>query len=230
MRNLLKGSAPLVISFSLFLCAPLTIFPAQDYIKESPQLDRLMANSSQRERDQLNKMLSSMPPEARQKYIQGMIELGLKIQNHAIIVERTFAKFQKHPGSQKGLIVRNGLSSVSPAIEPFTPTELAALATLPLNGVLEVAGLGKGGPRGATTQVRIVLIMQNQIQSPVEFALPVEGSLMIVQTDDGWTLIPKEYKPSDNFIRIKPGRPNKTDVEYDDGVGRSGSEVFSWIP
>jgi len=72
--------------------------------------------------------------------------------------------------------------------------------------------------------------MVKQIQTPVEFALPVEGSLMIVQTDDGWTLIPKEYKASDKFIRIKPGRPNKTNVEYDDGVGHQSSEVFSWGP
>jgi len=88
-----------------------------------------------------------------------MIDFGLNIRNNAIIVDRTFAKFQKYQGTQSGLIVRNSLGSLAPAIEPFTQMELAALAALPLNGVLEVAGLGRGGPRGATTQVRIVLIM-----------------------------------------------------------------------
>src|SRR5215475_7690579 len=229
MRSLFKVRRFSLLTF-LFLSASLSLFSAQDYIKENPQLDQLMSNSSQREKEQLNKMLSSMPPEDRQKYIQGMIDFGLNIRNNAIIVERTFAKFQKYQGTQSGLIVRNRFSSLSPPIQPFTQMELAALAALPLNGVLEVAGLGRGGPKGATTQVRIVLIMQKQIPNPVEFALPVEGSLMIVQTDDGWALIPKEYKPSDKIIRIKPGRPNKTDVEYDDGVGRTGSEVFSWTP
>jgi hypothetical protein len=71
--------------------------------------------------------------------------------------------------------------------------------------------------------------MQKPVLSPVEFALPAEGRLSIVQMDDGWVFIPKAYARSDNKIVIKPGRrPNKTDVDYDDGTGRTGSEVYSW--
>src|SRR6478672_9211522 len=118
MRILFERPPLLVISLGLFLSASLTLYSAQDYIKENPELDRLMSNSPQRERDQLNKMLSSMPSEDRQKYIQGMIDFGLMIQKSAIIVERSFAKFQKYQGGQRGLIVRNRLST-TPTIEPF---------------------------------------------------------------------------------------------------------------
>jgi hypothetical protein len=171
-------------------------------------------------------MLSSMPPADRERFIQGMIELGLKIEKNAGILERVFAKFQK--GNQKGLTVTNRLSSG----EPFTRTELAELAELPLNGVLEISQLGKGGVKGAKKELRIVLIMQKPVDSPVKFPLPDEGSLMIVQMDDGWAFLPKDYTRSDKSIVIKPGRPNKTDVEWDDtGNGAyTGSEVYSWSP
>src|SRR5262249_54253384 len=93
---------------------------------------------------------------------------------------------------------------------PLTTSELAALEKLPLNGVLEIVQLGKGGMRGAKKQVRIVLIMQRPVPSPVEFALPPEGNLIIVQMDDGWVFIPNDYTRSNKKIVIKPGRPNKT--------------------
>jgi len=213
----------LVIGFGLFLSTPLSLYSAQDYIKENPELDRLLGDSSPRDRDALNKMLSSMQPEDRQKFIQGMIELRLSSEKNDIIVKRVFAKF--HKGNQKGLTVTNHLSS-----EPLTSSELAELAELPLNGVLEIAQLGKGGVKGAKKEVRIVLIMQKHVDSPVKFSLPDEGSLMIVQMDDGWAFIPKDYTSSDKTIVIKPGRANKTDVEWDaTGNGAyAGSEVYSW--
>src|SRR5215471_798951 len=172
--------ALLVISLGLVLSTSLNLYSAgQDYIKDNPELDRLLRDSTPRDRDGLNKMLSSMQPEDRQKFIQGMIEAALNIEENAIIVERVFAKF--HRANQKGLTVTNGLPSTG---EPLTTSELAALEKLPLNGVLEIVQLGKGGMRGAKKQVRIVLIMQRPVPSPVEFALPPEGNLIIVQMDD----------------------------------------------
>jgi len=41
-------------TLGLFLGTSLNIYSAQDYIKENQELDRLLANSSQRDRDQLN--------------------------------------------------------------------------------------------------------------------------------------------------------------------------------
>src|SRR5215831_14769642 len=192
--------ALLVIGFSLFLSTALNLYSAaQDYIKENPELDRLLGYSSPHDRDALNKMLSSMQPEDRQKFIQRMIELRLNSEKNDIIVEHVFAKF--HKGNQKGLTVSNRLSSG----DPLTSTELAALAELPLNGVLEIAQLGKGGVKGGKKQVRIVLIMQKPVDSAVKFPVPDEGSLMIIQMDDGWAFLPKDYNSSGKSIVIKPG-------------------------
>jgi hypothetical protein len=220
--------ALLVISFGLFLSTSVNLYAAaQDYIKDNPELDRLLGDSSPRDRDALNKMLSSMQPEDRQKFIQGMIELRLNSEKNDIIVERVFAKF--HGANQKGLTVTNGLPSTG---EPLTTSELAALEKLPLNGVLEIVQLGKGGVKGAKKQVRIVLIIQKPVDRPVKFPLPDEGSLMIVQMDDGWAFLPKDYTSSNKSIVIKPGRPNKTDVEWDNtgSGGYTGSEVYAWDP
>src|SRR5260370_7422661 len=166
MPNLLERFLLSVTVISVFLSTPLTLYSAQDHIKENPELDRLLANSSPRDRDQLNKMLSSMPPEERQKFIQGMIDVGLKIEKDAITVERVFAKFHKGQDNQKGLTVSNGLRSTG---EPLTETELADLVKLPLDGVLEIVQLGKGRIRAPKTQVRIVLIIQNPTPSSVVF-------------------------------------------------------------
>src|SRR5262249_44109381 len=148
--------ALLVISLSLIL-GSVTAYAAQDYIKENPELDRILANESARDRDGLNKRLSSMPPDQRQKYIQGLIDAALKMEKNAIIVERVFAKFHKGPDAQKGLTVNNRLA---PAQKLLTDAELAQLAALPLNGTLEIGQFGKGGFKGAKTEIRVVVIMQ----------------------------------------------------------------------
>jgi hypothetical protein len=106
MRNLIRRPSLLLISL-LFLSTSLTLLSAQDYMKENPELDRLLANSSQQNRDQLNKMLSSMPSEDRQKFIQGLIDAGLKVEKNAVTVERVFAKFRRGPANQKALTVKN---------------------------------------------------------------------------------------------------------------------------
>src|SRR5262249_49619549 len=160
----------------------------------------------------------------RKKFIQGLIDVRLKFERDAINVEHVFAKFHKGQNNQNGLTVTNVLRSTE---KPLTETELAQLAELHLNGVLEIVQVGQGGVKSAKKQVRIVLVMQKPVLNPVEFALPIEGSLIIVQMDDGWAFIPKEYARSDKTIAIRPGRPNKTDVDYDDGTGRIGSEAYS---
>src|SRR5215831_13190558 len=110
--------ALLVIGFSLFLSTALNLYSAaQDYIKENPELDRLLGDSSPRDRDALNKMLSSMQPEDRQKFIQGMIELRLNSEKNDIIVEHVFAKFHQGGRDQKQLTVSNSLPSSG---EPLT--------------------------------------------------------------------------------------------------------------
>ena len=106
------------VTLTLLLSTPLSPHSAQDYIKENPALDQLLADSSPQDRDRLNRMLSTMSADDRQRYIQGMIDAGLKIQQNAIVVERVFAKFHKAQSGQKGLIVNNKLPAAT--IQPVT--------------------------------------------------------------------------------------------------------------
>jgi hypothetical protein len=56
-------NALLLLGLNLFLTTALNLYSAaQDYIKENPELDRLLGDSSPHDRDALNKMLSSMRP------------------------------------------------------------------------------------------------------------------------------------------------------------------------
>lgn len=127
-----------------------------------------MAHWTPENRNQLKLYLSSMAPDVWQRFIQDMIDTTLKLRENAINVESVFARFRKDQGAQKGLIVRNELDvhSFSPPVEPFTQIELEALAGLAMNGVLEVEPLGRGGTKRIKTLVRLVVVMQKQIQSP----------------------------------------------------------------
>jgi hypothetical protein len=87
-----------------------------------------------------------------------------------------------------------------------------------------MVGSGKGGIKGAKKQVRVVLIMQKPVLTPVEFALPPEGSLMIVQMDDRWAFISKDYTRSNKKNRDQTWK-TRQDVEYDD-TG-NGAYTFS---
>src|SRR5262249_25700234 len=88
----------------LLLTAP-NVGLAQDYISQNPELDRLMKDSPQKDREQLNKMLSSMSAEERQKFIQGLVDVGLKIEREGVTIETVFARFHKSSADQKGLTV-----------------------------------------------------------------------------------------------------------------------------
>src|SRR5687768_923213 len=155
MADLMKHPVLRVVIIALFLITASDLYSAQDYIRQNPELDWLLAESSQTDRDQLNKLLSSMPPEERQKFIQEMVDVGLRIERDRITVEKVFARFRQATGGQKGLTVTSVLPS-SPV--PLTQSEIAQLADLPLNGVLEIAQVGRGGVKGAVTQIRIVLV------------------------------------------------------------------------
>jgi hypothetical protein len=79
----------LLISLSLILGS--VVYAAQDYVKDYPELERLLSKGSAQSRDELNKMLSSMSPDRRQKFVQGLIDAAEEMEKNAIIVESVFA-------------------------------------------------------------------------------------------------------------------------------------------
>lgn len=109
---------------------------------------------------------------------------------------------------------------------PLADDEVRRLEKMNMNGVIEIVG---NGSVGKGPKIRVILVMQKPVVSPVEFLLPEEGTLILVQSDQKWILEPKEYKASKKTIGIKPSPwGNRTYVDYDIGNGRAGSEAFSW--
>ena len=210
----------------LVLIARVPLQSAQDMIKAYPELERLLANGkpSAQDREALNGMLSSMSPADRDKFVQGMIEVGQRIEREGITVDAVFMKLRKGSENEKLLTVTNRLSDK----DPLTPEELAQLSAIPLTGTLEVSRVGAGGVAGAKKQVRLRVIMHKPIQAPIQFALPPEGTLVVVQLDEGWLTFPRDYTASSKTMAIKPGRENATDMDYDIGNGRTGGEAYYW--
>ena len=127
--------------------------------------------------------------------------------------------------NQSALTIENRSTGNS----PLTAEEIAQLARIPLTGTLEVLGTGRGGVAGAKKQVRLRVIMQRPVAAPIEFFLPMEGSLLIVQLDDAkWITFPQEYFQSTKTVVIKPSGENMTSIDYDVGNGRTGGERYSW--
>ena len=166
-----------------------------------------------------------MSPEERNKFVQEMIDIGLRIEREGITVDSAFMKLRKGE-NQSALTIQNRLTGDN----PLTTEEIAQLARIPMTGILEVVGTESGGGvAGATKHVRLRVIMHGPVAAPIEFFLPVEGSLLIIQLDDQkWITIPQDYARSSKTVAIKPAGENATFIDYDIGNGRVGGERYSW--
>jgi hypothetical protein len=198
---------------------------AQDYVKENPELERRLKNASSKDREALNHLLGTMTSEDRRKFIQEMIDTAREIERNAITIQRIFAKFYPGEPSAPNLTVRDPARWIA---RPLSQEELAQLRAIPLNGTLEILGNGSGGVAGAQSEIRVLVVMRKQVGAPIEFPLPMDGTLMLVQMEDSWVSIPAKYAGSNKTIAIKPSTPDSTSVDFDIGNGRIGGEAFHW--
>lgn len=197
-------------------CLPGT---AQDFLDENPEFKRIYLQLSSEDREYLARHLSSLSPADRKRFMAYAVEM----EQNQITVEHVYAKYFPASGKQQRLNV----VPFPPDKQPLTENELRQLEGLKLRGQLEIVGFGSVG-KGP--KVRVILIMQKQVLSRAEFALPAEGSLILVQTANTWLLQPSEYKMSQKTLRIQESSTgkNRTSVDYDIGNGRAGSDAFGW--
>jgi hypothetical protein len=103
-----------------------------------------------------------------------------------------------------------------------------------VRGNLQVEGFSTISPEDLPKwpKVRIILVMQKQIAAPVEFRMPQQGTLFLVQTYNGWQTGPAGYSESTKTVRIEPlpNDPLRTRIDYDIGNGRVGGQAFLWGP
>ena len=224
-----KGNRVRIFNAGLFLLLLLTgTFVGQDFIKENPAFEKFYNNLTPQNREQILKYLLSLTPENRKTFIDSMVKMDAEVGKNRISVERVTAKLLPSPGNEPGLTV----TSFDPKVQPLSAEEIEQLKTLGVRGNLQVEGFSTISPEDLLKwpKVRIILVMQRQIPAPVEFRMPQQGTLFLVQTYNGWQTAPAGYSESNKTVRIEPlpNDPLRTRIDYDIGNGRVGGQAFFW--
>jgi hypothetical protein len=214
----------------LFLVLLTETFAGQDFIKQDPAFEKIFNNLAPENRDQMLKYLLSMTPEKRKTFIDEMVKMDVDARRNRISVERVTAKWMPSPGNEPGLTV----TSFDPKVQPLSTEEIEQLKNMGVRGNLQVEGFSTISPEELLKwpKVRIIVVMQRQITAPVEFRLPQQGTLFLVQTYNGWQTGPAGYSESTKTVRIEPvpNDPLRTRIDYDIGNGRVGGQAFFWGP
>ncbi|RPJ87447.1 MAG: hypothetical protein EHM18_01105 [Acidobacteria bacterium] len=193
---------------------------AQDPLDENPEFKRMYLELSKEDRERFDKYFSSLSPEER----RSLMAHAVATKRAMIAVEHVYARCYPAADTQQSLVI----APFPTGVQPLTEEEVRQLQALKLCGKLQIEGYGL---MGSGPKIRVVLIMQKQVPSRVEFALPTEGTLILAQTDTGWLLLPDQYEASQKTVRIQPStssNENRTSVDFDIGNGRGGSDAFRW--
>lgn len=103
----------------------------------------------------------------------------------------------------------------------LTDAEVQLLASNRLTGKLEVVGTN------GESELRMVVIAEKQIDSPVELALPKESSIIYVQKDAGWIVLPQGNPTSNEKILLEP-KDNTTMFSINEDDMIIGGGAFLW--
>lgn len=100
--------------------------------------------------------------------------------------------------------------------ETFKKDEKRYLETLGLTGQIYIGRTGiEGGEVGKKKErVRVVLIMYQPIKEPIDLFIPAEGSIMYVQTEDGWKTYPSDVPTLEQAIHLVVSEEDPTMTEY----------------
>jgi hypothetical protein len=86
------------------------------------------------------------------------------------------------------------------------------------------------GPRNVSPVNRLVIVMQHQIDKPVELRQPKSNAIYLQLSDD-WKLLPAQTETSDRLIWLEPNQDYPEQTMYwfqlPDGA-RQGKTAFDW--
>jgi hypothetical protein len=80
----------------------------------------------------------------------------------------------------------------------------------------------------ASKRARVVIVMQHQLETPFKFAVPSNGTLVCVQLDSGWKLLPPEYPKSQKMMELQKTSDKITSFVLDDAGAFLGGTGFTW--
>jgi hypothetical protein len=131
---------------------------------------------------------------------------------------------QWKPGT--GKLITRALKNIE-----LTQPEIAVLTSQRVAGTLTVVGSQVHGQHNdANNQTRIVIVMQHQIDRPVELHQPLMNAVYL-QLNDEWKLLPAGTKTNDRLIRLEPSPQGADQTMYwfqlPDGAHQGGN-AFIW--
>jgi hypothetical protein len=119
------------------------------------------------------------------------------------------------------------VSSDVPTDYRLTDEELLKLKSLGLKGELKVAHVGVSGSGAFKT--RIIVVLHEQVTEPVDFPLPHQSNLIVVQKGDEWIIEPSYTRFSESNFKIFPITHNQTGFGLDrKNLGYGFQFAYTW--
>lgn len=181
-------------------------------------LKQLTKGWTKKRKADLQKLMEGMDPDTRAKLIKEM----LRERREALAIETVFVRWR--PGYQHLVVADDGSSRYLHG--GLIRSDVQALRGLKLKGTLEVLGRGTDG--SAPRRVRVVVIMQHQLDQPFHFSVPSVGTVVCLQLESGWRLLPINYPMSKKTIELVKTSEKVTSIVKNDAGGISSSTAFTW--
>jgi len=188
-------------------------------------LKELTKGWTEQQKADFQKLMERTDPHTRAKLIQEM----LRERREALTIETVLVRWR--PGYQHLMVVNNGSSSYNNGSSSYLGgglrrSDVQALRSLKPKGTLEIVGRGTDG--SAPKRVRVVVIMQHQLVQPFHFSVPSTGTVLCLQLESGWRLLPGNYPRSKKTMELVKTSENVTSIVKNDAGGISSSTAFTW--
>jgi hypothetical protein len=181
-------------------------------------LKQLTKGWTEKRKADLYKLMEGLDPTTRAKLIEEM----LRERREALTIETVLVRWR--PGYQHLVIADDILSRYLRG--GLRRSDIQALRDLKLKGTLEIVGRGTDG--SAPKRVRVVVIMQHQLDQPFHFSVPTAGTVVCLQLESGWRLLPINYPMSKKIIELVKTSERTTSIVKNDAGGISSSTAFTW--
>ena len=186
--------------------------------KEEADLKELSRGWTPQQKAEFAELLRRTDPDTRAKLIAEM----LRERREALTIETVLVKWRS--GDQRLVVINDEPSGLLG--QGLTPADLQTLRNLKLKGTLEVVGRGTDG--NAKKRVRVIIVMQHQLEQPFKFAVPNLGTVICLQLDQEWKLFPVDYQKSKKTLELVKQTESDTFLVKDDAGGIRSWTAFTW--
>jgi hypothetical protein len=181
-------------------------------------LKELTSDWTQEQKADFEKLMKNTNARGRAMLIQEM----LRERKEGLTIETLLVKWRPNGKELSGSI---GVSGDVPGLS-LLPLDIQILRGFQMNGSLEVVQGGVDG--SAPKRVRVVIVMQHQIDRPFKFAIPNDGTVYCVQLESGLRMFPANYSKSQKTMELIRSSDVVTSLVKDDAGSVSSTTGFNW--